>query len=429
MPDFDLLIRHALNHPAVGIADGRIAALAEGSARDEIDARGWLLLPGAIDAHVHFNEPGRADWEGIATGSRACAIGGTTTFFDMPLNSTPPVCDAEAFRAKQQAAERQSLVDFALWGGLVPGNVDQLEALRDCGAVGFKAFMSGSGIEDFPRADAGTLKAGMKQAAVLGRVVAVHAEIDHPELAHGHTVRDYLASRPVSMELEAIRLALDLAGETGCALHVVHVSSAEGVRLITEAVRAGADVSCETCPHYLVLTGEDVERLGAVAKCAPPLRSEDNRRALLAGVRAGEIDLIGTDHSPAPMSMKTDPDFFKVWGGVASCQHLLTLLFDLGLEPELIARLTASQVARRFRLPPGKAGVIAAGANADLVLFDPAGETHVTADSLQYRHKLTPYLGRTLRGAVKRTILRGQTVARDGQPVGEPAGRLVVPAM
>ena len=201
----------------MGIADGRIAALAEGTAREEIDATGWLVLPGLIDAHVHFNEPGRADWEGIATGSRACAVGGTTTYFDMPLNSTPPVCDAEAFRAKQRAAEHRSMVDFGLWGGLVPGNVDQLEALRDCGAVGLKAFMSGSGIEDFPKADAGTLRAGMQRAAALRMVVAVHAEIDHPELAHGRTVRDYFASRPVSMELEAIRLALDLAGETGCA--------------------------------------------------------------------------------------------------------------------------------------------------------------------------------------------------------------------
>ena len=427
MPDFDLLVRHAANLPAVGIIGGQIAALEEGTAREEIDARGWLVLPGAIDAHVHFNEPGRADWEGIATGSRACAVGGTTTYFDMPLNSTPPVCDAPAFHAKRRAAEGQSWVDFGLWGGLVPGNLDHLEALHACGVVGFKAFMSGSGIEDFPRADAGTLKAGMKKAAALGAVVGVHAEIDHPEFARGSTVRDYLASRPVSMELEAIRLALDLAGETGCPLHVVHVSSAEGVRLVTQAIRDGVDVSCETCPHYLVLTGADVERLGAVAKCAPPLRSEENRLALLEGMRGGEIDMIGSDHSPAPMFMKTDPDFFKVWGGIAGCQHLLTLLFDLELAPELIAKITSRGVARRFRLPSAKAGGIVPGADADLVLFDPHAETRVTEESLQYRHKLTPYLGRTLRGAVRRTLLRGRTVALEGRPVGQPTGRVVTP--
>ena len=208
MPDFDLLIRGATNLPAIGIVDGRVAAFAEGSARETIDADGWLALPGAIDAHVHFNEPGRADWEGIETGSRACAVGGTTTYFDMPLNSTPPVCDAESFAAKRAVAERKSHVDFALWGGLVPGKLDAIEALHDCGAVGLKAFMSGSGIDDFPKADAATLKAGMKKAAELDMIVAVHAEIDHPEYACGTGVRDYLASRPVSMELEAIRLAL-----------------------------------------------------------------------------------------------------------------------------------------------------------------------------------------------------------------------------
>jgi allantoinase len=401
--------------------------MTEGTAREEIDASGWLVLPGVIDAHVHFNEPGRADWEGIASGSGACAVGGTTTYFDMPLNSTPPVCDAEAFAAKHEAAERQSFVDFGLWGGLVPGNVERIEALHACGAVGLKAFMSHSGIEDFPRADAATLKAGMRQAAALGMLVAVHAEIDHPELAHGTTVRDYLASRPISMELEAIRLALDLAGETGCRLHVVHVSSAQGVRLIAQAARAGVDVSCETCPHYLALTDEDMERLGAIAKCAPPLRPEAEREALLECVRAGMIDTIGSDHSPAPMSMKTDADFFRVWGGVSGCQHLLTLLLDLALAPELIARLTTGAVAERFGLAAGKGG-IAVGSDADLVLFDPGGQTPVTEKSLLYKHKLTPYLGRTLRGAVRRTILRGRTVALDGKIVGEAGGRLITPA-
>lgn len=229
MPNFDLLILGAVNMPAVAVHDGAIAALGEeGSAREVIDATGLFVLPGVIDAHVHFNEPGRTNWEGLSTGSRACAAGGTTTFFDMPLNSTPPVLDAPSFAARRDLALEKSQVDFALWGGLVPDRFDRIEELHARGVVGLKAFMSGSGIEDFPRADAGTLKAGMEAAARLGMIVAVHAEIDHPEYVRGTTVRDYLASRPVSMELEVIRLALNLAGETGCALHIVHVSSAEG---------------------------------------------------------------------------------------------------------------------------------------------------------------------------------------------------------
>ena len=421
MPDFDLLIRHAVNLPAIGIAEGRIVSLDEGSAREAIDASGLLVLPGAIDAHVHFNEPGRTDWEGIATGSRACAAGGTTTFFDMPLNSAPPVCDAASFALKQAAMERESFVDFALWGGLVPGNEDQIEPLRDCGVIGLKAFMSNSGIDDFPKADPATLKEGMKRAAALGMLVAVHAEIDHPEYAHGSTARDYLASRPVSMEVEAIRLALELAGETGCKLHVVHVSSAEGAALIA-AAKGSVNVTAETCPHYLTLTGDDLERLGSIAKCAPPLRSEPERVALLEAVRRGVIDTIGSDHSPSPMSMKTDPNFFRVWGGISGCQHLLGLLLDLGLDPAAIARLTAAAPARRFGLL--SKGRLEIGADADLVLIDPAGATDITAESLQYRHKHSPYVGRTLRGRVARTLLRGRTIFADGVLIGQPAGRM-----
>ena len=426
MPDFDLLIRGATPHPAIGIAEGKIAALNEGSAREEIDATGLLVLPGVIDAHVHFNEPGRADWEGLATGSRACAAGGTTTFFDMPLNSTPPLIDAPAFDAKRAIAERDSVVDFALWGGLVPGNLDRLENLRDRGVIGLKAFMAHSGIDDFPMANPATLRTGMKRAAELDLLVAVHAEIDHPELRHGTSIDDYLASRPIAMELEAIAIALDLAGETGCPLHIVHVSSAAGVALIARARATDVDVTCETCPHYLVLNEEDVERLGAVAKCAPPIRDEAERRRLLACVAAGHVQTIGSDHSPSPMSMKTDADFFKVWGGISGAQHLLMLLFDLGLEDERIRCLASENVADRFLLA-GRKGRIDAGLDADLVLVDPHGHTEVTVESLRYRHRHTPYLGRTLRSRVVCTIVRGATVFHEGRIIGEPRGQLLTP--
>jgi allantoinase len=425
MPDFDLLIRGATPHGTIGIADGKIAALTEGSAHEKIDAAGLLVLPGAIDAHVHFNEPGRADWEGIATGSRACAAGGTTAFFDMPLNSTPPVIDAESFREKREIAERKSHVDFALWGGLVPGNLDHLEALRDCGVIGLKAFMSNSGIADFPSADPATLRAGMKRAAALGLIVAVHAEIDHPELCRGSSIRDYLASRPIEIELEAIRLALSLAGETGCALHVVHVSSAAGVRLIAEARAAGADVTCETCPHYLVLNEQDVERLGAIAKCAPPIRSERERVLLLDRVKSGEVQTVGSDHSPSPASMKTDADFFKVWGGIPGCQHLLPLLLDAGIAASHVATLTAANPATRFHLA-GK-GALTPGMDADLALVELGGAHEIRAEDLHYRHHISPYIGRKLCARVRRTLLRGQTVCIDGSITGVPTGQFLRP--
>jgi allantoinase len=425
MAEFDLLIHGATPHAAIGIADGKIVSLSEGTTREEIDATGMTVLPGAIDAHVHFNEPGRTEWEGIATGSRACATGGTTAFFDMPLNSTPPVIDAESFREKREIAERKSHVDFALWGGLVPGNLDHLEALRDCGVIGLKAFMSNSGIADFPSADPATLREGMKRAAALSLIVAVHAEIDHPEFRRGSSIRDYLASRPIEIELEAIRLALDLAGETGCALHVVHVSSAAGVRLIAEARAAGADVTCETCPHYLVLNEQDVERLGAIAKCAPPIRSESERLLLLDRVKAGDVQTVGSDHSPSPASMKTDADFFKVWGGIPGCQHLLPLLLDAGIAASHVAALTAANPAARFHIV-GK-GAIAPGMDADLALVELGGAHEIRTDDLRYRHRISPYVGRKLRAHVRRTILRGQTVCVDGSITGVPSGRFLRP--
>jgi allantoinase len=426
MPDFDLLIRGAEPHPEIGIADGNFAAFGTGSAREEIDATGLLVLPGLVDAHVHFNEPGRTDWEGWTTGSRAAVASGITTVCDMPLNSHPPVVDVDAFDAKRTAAEAQSVCDFALWGGLVPGHVADLGPLADRGVMGFKAFMCESGIDDFPKADVATLRAGMQQAAALGLPVAVHAEVDRARPPSGTGAADYLASRPIESECEAIRIALDLAGETGCALHVVHVSSGRGASLIADARAGGVNVSAETCPHYLVFTGDDMVRLGAVAKCAPPMRSAEERAALWQHVRGGGIDTIGSDHSPAPWSMKINADFFRVWGGISGVQHLLPVLLDAGLEPALLSRLAAANVARRFRLP-GK-GRLEVGADADLSLVSFDSPYEVTGVSLLYRHRTSPYVGRQLRACVRRTIVRGQTVWHDGEVTRTAGGRMIVPA-
>jgi allantoinase len=426
----------------IAVADGRIAACTPhltGTAREEIDARGLHIFPGAIDAHLHFNEPGRSDWEGFATGTRALAAGGTTLFFDMPLNAHPPTLDGASFSLKLAAARASSLVDFAFWGGLVPGNLDKLDELADRGVVGLKAFMANSGIDDFTMADDATLLAGMQRAAMLGLLVAVHAENDAltsalaaDAKAQGRVgVRDFLGSRPVIAELEAIQRAILYADETGCRLHIVHVSTGRGVAAVAEARARGVDVTCETCPHYLVLTEDDVERLGAVAKCAPPLRPAAEREALWRALEAGQIAFVASDHSPAPPDMKTGSDFFAIWGGISGCQHLFPLLLSeghhgRGLAMERVAALVAEGVAQRFGLPPSK-GRIEVGADADLALVDLAGNTDVAAASLRYRHRHSPYVGRRLHGRIVRTLVRGRTIYRDGAIVGEPGGEYVRP--
>lgn len=274
----------------IAIEDERIGAIGHdvGAGKEEMDARGLTIFPGVIDVHVHFNEPGRTHWEGSATGSRAFAAGGGTLFFDMPLNSSPCTVSGAAFDEKRVALEKSSVTDFALWGGLVPGNIGELPELAQRGVMGLKAFLCDSGLPDFPRVDEATLLDGMRVAARFGLLVAVHAEsqaitsaLALEAIGNGRTsMLDYLASRPVRAEVEAIQFATAIAKETGAKLHIVHVSSGSGVRAAAEARARGVDVSIETCPHYLFFTAEDMERLGAVAKCAPPLRSNLEREDL-----------------------------------------------------------------------------------------------------------------------------------------------------
>ena len=310
----------------IAVVEGRIVSVRsklEHSAAEIIDASGLYLFPGIIDAHIHFNEPGREHWEGIASGSRSLAAGGGALFFDMPLNSAPPTLDREGLARKEACAKEKSVLDFALWGGLTPDNLDTMEEMADAGAIGFKAFMSRSGTSDFSHSDARVLKRGMKIAAACGLPVGVHAEDDEMTQALAEerrgqgkiSWRDYLDSRPVEAELRAIRVALELAGETGCDLHIVHVSCPEGIDLIQSARERGVRVTAETCPHYLLLTDDDVGKIGATAKCAPPLRDAARREEMWKRLQSGHIDTLGSDHSPAPPDMKVSEDFFAIWGG------------------------------------------------------------------------------------------------------------------
>jgi allantoinase len=443
MSAFDLIVRggdvvtadgtHAGDD--VGVVDGAIVAIGpqlEGGGREEVDAAGRLVLPGAVDAHVHLNDPGRAEWEGFATGTAALAVGGTTCAVDMPQNATPPTVDGAALALKVAAARGAARVDVALWGGLVPGNLEQLDELAAGGVVGFKAFMADSGIDDFPASDDETLHAGMARAAALGLPVAVHAE-DQALIAQRTAaareagramMRDYLDSRPIEAECSAIARAIALARETGCALHVVHVSSADGVDLVAQARAEGVDVTCETCPHYLLLDEADALRLGAIAKCAPPLRSAAERAALVEVLEAHEVDWLATDHSPSPASMKEGDDIFAVWGGIAGAQTLLTAALDLEFSPPVVARLVASAPAARLGLSGAK-GELCVGADADLVIADPGVRWTLHRDDLRDRHRLSPFAGHVFQGQPQRTILRGVTIALDGEPIGDPTGRVL----
>ncbi len=421
----------------VRMSGGRIMEIAPelsgvGSA---IDATGLHIFPGVIDAHLHFNEPGRTEWEGAGTGSCALAAGGGTLFFDMPLNSTPCTVNAHEVDRKRAALEASSITDFGLWGGLIPGSVGEMAAMADRGVVGFKAFMCDSGLPEFPRADDQTLSDGMREAARLDLPVAVHAESQEMTRVlaagmTGSTARNFLDSRPVAAELEAISRAIEIAGETGARLHIVHVSSGSGVVKAKEGRDRGIDVSVETCPHYLFFSADDLEAIGVAAKCAPPLRDLTEHGKLWGELLGGRVDLVASDHSPCAPSLKKNGDFRASWGGVAGVQSTLAVLLERGhdgrrLRFEHIAGLLAANPAARFRIP--SKGRLSVGNDADLLLLDPSRSYTLEPEQLLQRHKISPYIGFEFTGVVVRTIRRGETIFLDGKIVAETTGKFIRP--
>ena len=393
---------------------------------NEFDARGMTIFPGLIDVHVHFNEPGRAEWEGARTGSSAFAAGGGTMFIDMPLNSSPCTVNGGEFERKRLALEAASFTDFGLYGGIVPGNVGALAHMAERGAMGFKAFMCDSGLPEFPRADDETLFAAMQEAAQLDLPVLVHAENEGMTKGSrtGADIQAFLDSRPIAAEVEAITRAGRMARETGCRLHVVHISSGSGVAAALEARAAGADISLETCPHYLYFTADDMLRIGAVAKCAPPLRSIHEREALRAAVIDGRIDIVGSDHSPCSPELKDRENFFEIWGGIAGVQSTLPALLTLGVSADRIAALNRA-AATRFRI--ARKGAIAVGFHADLTVVDLNSSVELRADNLLQKHRVSPYVGERLQGAVRATFRRGELICSDGEMTAKTPGRFVRP--
>ncbi len=421
---------------AVVVEAGRIQAVLAADAVPQgvamLDVGDAAILPGLLDSHVHVNEPGRSDWEGFATATRAAAAGGVTCIVDMPLNSMPVTTTRDALRRKRDAAVGQPLVDCAFWGGLVPGGAREIEALLDDGAAGVKAFLVHSGIDDFPAVSEADLRAALPILAERGAPLIVHAELpDGPEpgLATPRRYLDYLASRPATWEEHAVSLLVRLAREFRAKLHVVHLSAAGAAQIVADAQAEGLPLTAETCPHYLALEAEAVPDGRTEFKCAPPVRERHNREQLWNALRAGTLSMVVSDHSPCPPAMKAQQsgDFGVAWGGIASLQLSLPVVWTeaqaRGFGLDDLARWMSHAPAGLAGLAARK-GRLAAGYDADIVVFDPDATFAVEPGRLEHRHKLTPYAGRTLRGVVRQTFVGGRRVF-DAGSFSAPAGRLL----
>jgi len=430
MDDYDLVFRarrvvtpEGTRPAAVAVGGGAIVAVEPYDAplparQTVVLAADEVLLPGLVDTHVHVNEPGRTEWEGFATATRAAAAGGITTIVDMPLNCIPPTVNVEALERKRRAAAGQCATDVGFWGGIVPGNTPDLHPLHAAGVFGFKCFLLHSGVEEFPMVDATELATAMAELRRFDALAIVHAEdstaIERAPRCSGQRYADFLASRPRGAENVAIGQLIELARRSGGRVHVLHLSSSDALAMIATARRDGVRISAETCPHYLCLSAEEIPAGATQFKCCPPIREADNREALWAGLRAGIIDCVVSDHSPSPPELKLldAGDFGAAWGGISSIQVALPAVWtaarERGIPLDDVVRWMAAAPARLAGL--ARKGVLAEGSDADLCVFAPDETFTVDPAALHHRHPVTPYAGRTLAGMVRSTWLRGTRV-------------------
>ncbi|EFL22452.1 allantoinase [Streptomyces himastatinicus ATCC 53653] len=421
---------------AVSTAEGRILAVlpydtgVPPGARLE-DLGDDVLLPGLVDTHVHVNDPGRTDWEGFATATRAAAAGGVTTLVDMPLNSIPPTTDVEALEVKRAVARATAHIDVGFWGGAIPGNTADLRPLHDAGVLGFKCFLLHSGVDEFPHLDPAGLGAALGEIAGFGGLLIVHAEdpqlIESAPPPSGPRYADFLASRPRAAENRAIEGLVDLARELDARVHILHLSSAESLPRIAAARREGVRITVETCPHFLTLTAEEVPDGATEFKCCPPIREAANQDALWQGMADGTIDCVVSDHSPCTADLKTD-DFGQAWGGISSLQLGLPAIWTAARR----RGHTLADVVRWMSTAPAalvglrQKGAIEAGRDADFAVLAPEETFTVDPASLHHRNQVTAYAGKTLHGVVRSTWLRGHKIADHGAPTGPlPTGRLL----
>jgi allantoinase len=402
-----------------------------------------IVMPGLVDTHVHVNEPGRTEWEGFETATRAAAAGGVTTIVDMPLNSIPATTTLDSFNEKLAAARDKLYVDVGFWGGVVPGNTNEIPRLWAAGVVGFKCFLVPSGVDEFPNVTEKDLHAAMPELARLGATLIVHAELPGPiEAACGQTsaveiertYNAFLRTRPRRAENEAVELMIRLSREIGCRIHIVHLSSAGALEMIRRAKADRVSITAETCPHYLHFAAEKIADGATEFKCCPPIREKENREQLWDALSDGTIDMVVSDHSPCPPAMKLrdQGDFMKAWGGISSLQLRLPVMWTeakaRGFTLNQLTEWLCTAPARQVGVAPRK-GSISVGGDADIVIWNPDQEFQVSPSLIHHRHKLTPYAGEILCGVVEKTFLRGQMVYDGGEFVAGRRGEIVLRRM